>query len=103
MLVNPGVTGDVWASTDKGLFHSTNSGTTFTSISGVTQAWSIGFGAPVTTGGYPAIFAAANIDGVGYFRSDDAGVNWVKINDAAHGFGAISGNVLTGDPRIHGR
>ncbi|KAL4260404.1 WD40/YVTN repeat-like-containing domain superfamily protein [Pleurotus pulmonarius] len=103
VLVNPGLTGDVWVSTDKGLFHSTDSGATFTSISGVTQAWSIGFGAPVTAGGYPAIFVAANIDGVGYFRSDDAGVNWVKINDAAHGFGAISGNVLTGDPRIHGR
>ena len=49
------------------------------------------------------MFAAANIDGVGYFRSDDAGVNWVKINDAAHGFGSASANCLTADPRIYGR
>lgn len=103
VLVNPGVIGDVWVSTDAGLFHSTNSGATFTAISGVSEAWSIGFGAPATTGGYPAIFAADDIQGKGYFRSDDAGFNWVKINDAAHGFGVISANVLTGDPRIYGR
>ncbi|KAF8898537.1 hypothetical protein BD779DRAFT_1666368 [Infundibulicybe gibba] len=103
IVVNPGVTGDVWVSTDKGLFHSTNSGTSFTAISGVTQAWAIALGAPAKTGGYPALFAAANIGGVGYFRSDDAGVNWVLISDSKHGFGSASANVLTADPRIYGR
>lgn len=101
IVVNPGVTGDVWVSTDKGLFHSTNSGTSFTTISGITQAWAIALGAPAKAGGYPALFAAANIGGIGYFRSDDAGVNWVKINDAAHGFGSAGANVLTADPRIY--
>ncbi|EIN14753.1 hypothetical protein PUNSTDRAFT_48495 [Punctularia strigosozonata HHB-11173 SS5] len=105
VIVHPNVTGDVWVSTDKGLFHSSNvvSGTAFSAISGISQAWSIGFGAPKTSGGYPAIFAAANIGGVGYFRSDDAGVNWVQINDASHGFGSAAANVVTGDLRIYGR
>ncbi|KAF9457081.1 Oligoxyloglucan reducing end-specific cellobiohydrolase [Collybia nuda] len=103
VAVNPGVTGDIWVSTDKGLFHSTNSGTSFATVPGVSQAWAIALGAPAKTGGYPALFAAANIDGIGYFRSDDAGVNWVKINDAAHGFGSVSSTVLTADPRIYGR
>ncbi|KAF5368557.1 hypothetical protein D9758_002431 [Tetrapyrgos nigripes] len=103
IVVNPGVTGDVWVSTDKGLFHSTNSGSSFTTISGVSQAWAIALGAPSKSGGYPALFAAANIGGLGYFRSDDSGVNWVKINDAAHGFGSVGANVLTADPRIYGR
>lgn len=103
VVVHPNVTGDVWVSTDKGLFHSTNSGTTFTTVSGVSAAWAIALGAPAKAGGYPAIFAAANIGGVGYFRSDDAGVNWVQINDAAHGFGSASANVITADPRIYGR
>ncbi|TFK40979.1 hypothetical protein BDQ12DRAFT_710849 [Crucibulum laeve] len=103
VVVNPGLTGDVWVSTDKGLFHSTNSGTSFTTVSGITQAWAIALGAPAKSGGYPALYAAANLGGVGYFRSDDAGVNWVKINDAAHGFGSASSNVLTADPRIYGR
>lgn len=103
IVVNLGVTGDVWVSTDVGLFHSTNMGTSFTAIPGITQAWAIALGAPATTNGYPAVFAAANIGGVGYFRSDDGGVNWVQINDAAHGFGSASSNVLTADPRIYGR
>ncbi|KAF9480067.1 Oligoxyloglucan reducing end-specific cellobiohydrolase [Pholiota conissans] len=103
IVVNPGVTGDVWVSTDVGLFHSTNSGTSFTAISGITQAWAIALGAPATSTGYPAVFAVANIGGIGYFRSDDGGVNWVKINDAAHGFGSASASVLTADPRIYGR
>ncbi|KAK7463773.1 hypothetical protein VKT23_005712 [Stygiomarasmius scandens] len=89
IVVNPSQSGDVWVSTDKGIFHSTDSGSSFTAISG--------------TGGYPAIFAAANIGGIGYFRSDDAGVNWVKINDAAHGFASVTSNVITADPRIYGR
>lgn len=103
IVVNPKVTGDVWVSTDKGIFHSTDSGTTLTALSGPTQAWAIALGAPATASGYPALFAAANIGGIGYFRSDDVGVNWAQINDAAHGFGSASANVLTGDPRVYGR
>ncbi|KAG5638389.1 hypothetical protein H0H81_000285 [Sphagnurus paluster] len=103
IVLNPGVTGDVWVSTDKGLFHSTNSGATFAAVAGVTQAWAIALGAPAKTGGYPAVFAGANIGGVGYYRSDDAGVSWVKINDAAHGFASVGGNCLTADPRVYGR
>lgn len=103
IVVNPGVTGDLWVSTDAGLFHSTDSGNTFTPISGISEAWAIALGAPATTSSYPAIFAAANINGVGYFRSDDEGVSWVQINDAKHGFGSASANVLSADPRIYGR
>lgn len=104
IVVNPSVTGDVWVSTDKGLYHSTNSGTTFTAITGVSEAWAIGLGAPATSGGYPAVFAAANINStIGYFRSDNTGSTWVQINDATHGFGSAASNVLTGDPRIYGR
>lgn len=37
VVVNPGVTGDVWVSTDAGLFHSTNNGTTFSATPAVSQ------------------------------------------------------------------
>lgn len=40
--VHPTLAGDVWATTDKGLFHSVNYGTTFTQISGVSAGWSLG-------------------------------------------------------------
>lgn len=103
IVVNLNATGDVWVSSDAGLFHSTNSGSTFTAVPGITQAWAIALGAPVSAGKYPSIFAAANMGSVGYFRSDDGGVNWVQINDVAHGFGSVSSNVLTADPRVYGR
>ncbi|THG93951.1 hypothetical protein EW026_g7416 [Hermanssonia centrifuga] len=103
IVVHPNITGDVWVSTDKGLFHSTNMGSSFTAIPGVSEAWAIALGAPAEAGGYPSIFAAASIGGVGYFRSDDTGATWVQINDATHGFGSASANVLTADPRIYGR
>jgi xyloglucan-specific exo-beta-1,4-glucanase len=104
IAVHPNVTGDVWVSTDKGLFHSTDKGVTFTAISGITQAWAIALGAPKSSGGYPAVFVAANYDGsVAYLRSDDQGVNWVKINDAAHGFGSTSANCISADARVYGR
>lgn len=35
-------------------------------------------------------------------RSDDAGAGWVRINDDAHQWG-WPGEVITGDPRLHGR
>ncbi|KIY65508.1 glycoside hydrolase family 74 protein [Cylindrobasidium torrendii FP15055 ss-10] len=103
IVVNPDVAGDVWVSSDGGLFHSTDYGATFSTIDGVTQAWSIGLGAAATDGGYPAVFAAANIGGVGYYRSDDEGATWEQIDDAEHRFGAISANPLSGDPRVFGR
>lgn len=103
IAVNPDITGDVWVSTDKGLLHSTDSGATFSAISGISQAWGIALGVPASAGAYPAIYAAANIDGVGYYRSDDEGATWVQINDASHGFGAASANVLAADARVYGR
>ncbi|KAG9084051.1 hypothetical protein FS749_005535, partial [Ceratobasidium sp. UAMH 11750] len=104
IVANPNTAGDVWVSTDKGLFHSTNYGATFTAATDVTQAWAIGLGAPKTSGTYASVFAAAVIGGVtGYFRSDNAGSTWVQINDAAHGFGSASANPISGDPRVFGR
>ncbi|KAJ7630671.1 hypothetical protein FB45DRAFT_990628 [Roridomyces roridus] len=103
VIVNPTVSGDVWVSSDAGLFHSTNFGSSFTAIPGISQAWAIALGAPKSSGSYYAIFAAANIGGVGYFRSDDGGVNWIRIDDVAHGFGSASSNCLTGDFSTYGR
>ncbi|KAF3918304.1 hypothetical protein ABW21_db0205033 [Orbilia brochopaga] len=104
IVPNPGTAGDVWASTDGGLFHSTNYGTTFTQISGPTWCAHFDLGAPKTTGGYWSIAAMATIDGKkALYRSDDAGASWVQINDATMGFGTAESNRIAVDYKQYGR
>ncbi|RAO66001.1 uncharacterized protein BHQ10_002013 [Talaromyces amestolkiae] len=92
---HPTIAGDVWASTDTGLWHSTNSGSSFIQIgSGCTAGWSFGLGKAANTTSYPVIFGFFTVDGVtALFKTEDKGVNWQIISDAAHGFGASSANV----------
>jgi hypothetical protein len=35
------------------------------------------------------------------FRSDDAGVTWVRVNDDTHQYGGVG--IIQGDPRVFGR
>lgn len=102
---HPSIAGDVWASTDTGLWHSTNSGSSFTQIgSGCTAGWSFGLGKAATTASYPVIFGFFTVDGVtALFKTEDIGVNWQIISDATHGFGASSANVVNGDMTNYGR
>ena len=100
----PGIEGDVWvAGGTGGLWHSTNSGTSFTQISAVTSANTVGFGKAATGATYKAIYITGIIGGVeGFFRSDDEGATWVRINDDAHQYGATT-QCITGDPNTFGR
>jgi xyloglucan-specific exo-beta-1,4-glucanase len=86
-----------------GLWHSTNSGASFTKLSNVQEANNVGFGKSATANGYPTLFTVAKIDNVrGIFASYDAGATWLRINDDQHQYGNI-GEALTGDPRVFGR
>ncbi|WP_405762725.1 1,4-beta-glucanase [Streptomyces sp. NBC_01420] len=109
----PGRSGDLWLSAkDNGLFRSTDGGRTFTAVPGCQASHALGFGraAPVrgrgAGAGYPAVFQTGRVpaayDGVAVLRSDDAGRTWVRVNDDSHQWG-WTGEVITGDPRVHGR
>ncbi|MEO3813543.1 cellulose binding domain-containing protein [Sphaerisporangium sp. B11E5] len=104
----PGAEGDIWLAGGTsggtyGLWHSTNSGASFTKLSNVAEADNIGFGKAAPGRTYQALYTVAKIDGVrGVYRSDDTGATWVRINDDQHQYGNI-GEALTGDPRIYGR
>ncbi|KAG8800604.1 hypothetical protein FRC17_006835 [Serendipita sp. 399] len=103
IAVNPFKAGELWLSGDGGIFRSTDYGTTFTALPSSTRGWKIAAGAPKTTGGTPALYAAATVNGVtGLFRTDDQ-VNWIQIHDATHGFGSASSIILAADPRIYKR
>lgn len=106
----PGREGDIWlaggAETDNayGLWHSTNSGASFTKLANVEEADNIGFGKAATGQTYLALYAVAQVAGLrGIFRSIDAGQTWVRINDDQHQWGRAGDTAITGDPRIFGR
>ncbi|MDW8805719.1 cellulose binding domain-containing protein [Streptomyces scabiei] len=104
----PGVKGDVWLAGGAsdgayGLWHSTDAGATFTKLSGVEQADTIGFGKAAPGASYQTLYTSAKIGGVrGIFRSTDKGATWTRINDDAHRWG-WTGAAITGDPRVYGR
>jgi xyloglucan-specific exo-beta-1,4-glucanase len=99
-----GIEGDIWlAGVDSGLFHSTDSGASFTKITNVTDARNVALGKAAPGQSYQALYIVGTVDGVtGVFRSDDKAASWVRINDDAHQYGNM-GEALSGDPRIYGR
>jgi len=100
----PGKEGHVWlAAREGGLWRSTDGGYTFEKLSNVDTAHVVGFGKAAPGQDYMAIYITGKIDNVlGFFRSDDAGKTWVRINDDEHGYGAVD-TAITGDPRVYGR
>ncbi len=100
----PGREGDIWlAGAEGGLWRSTNSGASFTRITNVEEADTIGFGMAAPGQGYMALYSSAQVNGVrGIFRSTDTGATWVRINDDQHQYGSTN-EAITGDPRVFGR
>jgi photosystem II stability/assembly factor-like uncharacterized protein len=98
----PGVEGDVWLTTGKELYRSTDSGKTYRTIATVSESVALGFGKAAAGKKYPAMYLVGKInDAPGFYRSDDAAATWVRINDNRHQFGFVG--VIAGDPRVYGR
>lgn len=98
----PGQSGELWLTTEDGLYRSKNSGVAFAKIVGVTQGRRIGFGKATPGKTYPSLYLVGSLSNVyGIYRSDNEGENWVRINDDQHQYGTL--NAITGDPRLHGR
>jgi len=103
LSATPGLEGDLWlVLRDRGLYHSTNGGASFTQSAPVQNARSLGFGKAAGGKEFPALYLAGTVGNTeGLFRSVDAGATWTRINDDQHQYGVISR--VTGDPRIFGR
>jgi photosystem II stability/assembly factor-like uncharacterized protein len=101
----PGMKGDLWVgSHDIGLYHSTNGGVSFVKLDGVERADALGFGKAAPGQTFPALYLVGDIRRLhGFYRSDDAGRSWVRINDDQHQFGSADRPMIVGDPRIYGR
>jgi hypothetical protein len=98
----PGFEGHAWISSGKALYRSMDSGVTYEELSDVKESHAIGFGKAGPGRTYPAVYLIGTIgDTYGFYRSDDIGKTWVRINDDRHQFGFCG--VITGDPRVFGR
>ena len=85
-----------------GLYRSTNFGATFTKLTAVAEVYQFDFGKAAPAATHPAVFIWGKVGTtVGFFRSDDTGATWVRINDNLHKFGYQ--NDIAGDPRVYGR
>ncbi len=99
----PGHNGHLWAKAGgSGIYQSTNFGATFTKLSAVAEVHQFDFGKAAPGASHPAAFIWGRIGTItGFFRSDDTGATWVRINDDLHNFGYQ--NDIAGDPRVYGR
>jgi hypothetical protein len=119
MAVNPNVEGDIWLADGNTVYHSVDSGTTWTKLNNFASVWGSNdpnYGIPDLQGasyvalgkaapGAPysaAVYVVGTINGQwGVWASDNAGSTWTRFNDAAHQFGGIG--VMAGDWNTYGR
>jgi photosystem II stability/assembly factor-like uncharacterized protein len=117
--VNPNAEGDVWLADGDSVYHSIDSGVTWTKLTSMAStpvgypqhynlptsfgAQRIALGKPVPGSSYSAsVFLVGTVGGVsGLFRSDDAGATWTRINDDAHQWGGVG--AIAADNNIAGR
>jgi hypothetical protein len=118
MAVNPNAEGDLWVADGLGLYHSLDSGASWTKLTNFTPIWNgrndwdgpeqagatiVALGKPKAGAPYSAaVYVVGMINGVwGVYRSDDAGATWVRHNDDAHQYAGMG--VMTADQNVYGR
>jgi len=103
VATSPGIEGDIWVSLQgSGLFHSTDSGASFTQIANVQDAELMSVGMAATT--TPAVYVMGKVGNIadGVFRSDDAGSTWTEIDTTAYKMGDEA-NTMAADLSVYGR
>nr|WP_224723515.1 sialidase family protein [Paenibacillus vietnamensis] len=100
----PTAEGDIWLASENGLFRSTDSGASFQKLAGVDAAVSVGFGKEAPGKTYKTIYAGLRVNGgkFGFYRSEDEGASWIRMNDDQHQFANARGTI-TGDGQVYGR
>ena len=118
MAVNPYVEGDLWVADGLAVYHSVDSGASWTKLSTFAPIWNgrndwLGpevAGASIVALGKPkpgstataAVYVVGTKSGVwGVWRSDDSGATWVRHNDDAHQYAGVG--VMAADQATYGR
>ncbi|WP_236904494.1 dockerin [Collimonas fungivorans] len=113
LAVNPFAEGDVWLADANNLWHSVDSGVTWTKLTAMATvgveytnvhgAIKVALGVPAAGSSYSAaVYLVGTINGTdGVYRSDDRGVTWVRIDDDNHRYGGVSR--IVADTSVYGR
>lgn len=109
IAVNPNAEGDIWLADGNAVYHSVDSGASWTRLShfapgaGTQGASLIALGKAAKGAKYSAaVYVVGVINNVwGVYRSDDGAVTWSRFNDDAHQYGGIG--VMAADQNIYGR
>ncbi|KAI1366459.1 glycoside hydrolase family 74 protein [Xylaria arbuscula] len=96
IVAHPTTAGEVWVSTDVGIFQSTDYGATFTQVStALTNTYNIALG--IGSGSAWNVYAfGTGSAGARLYGSADSGATWTDIQGATQGFGAIDSCKLAG-------
>jgi xyloglucan-specific exo-beta-1,4-glucanase len=103
IAAHPTIAGDVWVSTDVGIFHSTNYGASFSQISTtLTNTYQIALGVGSTAGVWNLYAFGTGPAGAKLYASADSGASWTDIQ-GSQGFGAIDSCRLDGSGNVAGQ
>ncbi|KAK8859118.1 family 74 glycoside hydrolase [Apiospora arundinis] len=102
IAAHPTKAGEVWVSTDVGVFHSTDSGATFTATSSsLTNTFQVALG--VGAGSNWNVYAFGHGDkGARLYGSGDGGKTWTDIQGDVQGFGTVDSGRLAGSGNVAG-
>jgi hypothetical protein len=115
LVVNPNAEGDLWLADGNTVYHSTDSGASWTRLNGFATVGANGStgqlqGASLIALGKAqagstysaAIYVVGTMNGVwGVYHSDDGGATWARFNDDAHQYGGIG--PIAADWNTYGR
>jgi hypothetical protein len=115
VAVNPNAEGDIWLTDGNAVYHSLDSGATWTKLSNFASIWggnqwpsvqgasAVALGKAAPGARYSAaVYVVGVVNGVwGVYHSDDGGASWTRFNDDAHQFGGVG--VIAGDWNTYGR
>jgi hypothetical protein len=118
LAVNPNVEGDLWLADGNTVYHSVDSGASWTRLNNFASLWGgretwqwpdaqgasiVALGKAKGGASYSAaVYVVGVIDGVwGVYRSDDAGATWTRFNDDAHQYGGFA--LMAADQNVYGR
>ncbi|MCS0633922.1 dockerin [Telluria mixta] len=115
MVGNPNASGDLWVTDGNAVYHSTNSGASWTKLSGFATVAASGSTGPLPGAARialgkaqagasysAAVYVVGTRGGVwGIWHSDDGGATWARFNDDAHQYAGIG--VIAADWSTYGR